>query len=684
MAITFNQPSTDIIQSGDNIGLLKKAFAETPTTTQPVENYNIPKSFDASTLNNITTPVVPQTPTPPATDSFVKSLEASNKQIQDLVASYNQPTDQLAGEQTGLFAKLQETIAKQGTQGTRLTEEQAKLQVPENITKLQDINTQITQKMNEYNARVAALPGQGRGITTGIIQGQTDREKRLAATEIGALSSIAQTLQGNIALAQQTAKDTVDAEFAPYETEIKQLQTLIEANKDRMTTAEKRRAEQVQITLDERARLLGEQKTERNNVLALAQEAAKNGADNTTIQNILSKKTTEEATQSAGSFLSSPTKEFGVIGQQYDENTGTFKNVYGFIDKNKGTVSNISGQNVGTTGSYSTGGSISYRTNNPGNIKWTGSDWQKALGATDSGIKATDGGTFALFPTLEAGTQAQKNLLTSSSYANLTLDQAMKRWSNSGYGADVSPTIPKNTLMKDLSETQLSTLMEDMKKREGFTAPSETQDTTNLDNALSLIKGSGKFTKEQTKSLTDAIKNGEDPFTVVKNQAKNIMGQTMATDLDKYEVAKEQLVSIQNLLNDYYAKGGKTNLLTGNYEKVINKLGEVNDPNLVSIATNIQAALQIYRNAVSGTAYSVQEGKDISAIFPGINKSQGLNEAIVKGRLQAFDTTIDAKYKSTLGSVYSKLKDQYGEQKTGLDKFITEEKPQDLLSEFIR
>lgn len=325
MAITFNQPSTDIIQSGDNIGLLKKVFAETPTTTQPVENYNIPKSFDASTLNNITTPVVPQTLTPPATDAFVKSLEASNKQIQDLVASYNQPTDQLAGEQTGLFAKLQETIAKQGTQGTRLTEEQAKLQVPENITKLQDINTQITQKMNEYNARVAALPGQGRGITTGIIQGQTDREKRLAATEIGALSSIAQTLQGNIALAQQTAKDTVDAEFAPYETEIKQLQTLIEANKDRMTTAEKRRAEQVQITLDERARLLSEQKAERNNVLALTQQAAQNGAGQDVLVSMSKASTPEEAVGIAGGFIGERKTEVVTIGGQkklINSNTG--------------------------------------------------------------------------------------------------------------------------------------------------------------------------------------------------------------------------------------------------------------------------------------------------------------------------------------------------------------------------
>lgn len=174
--------------------------------------------------------------------------------------------------------------------------------------------------------------------------------------------------------------------------------------------------------------------------------------------------------------------------------------------------------------------------------------------------------------------------------------------------------------------------------------------------ALATILGSSKFTKDQVALVTNAINNGQDPFTVVKNQAKDIMGQTLATELDKYETAKSQLTSIDSLLKDYYAKGGKTGYLTGNYEKTINGLGTISDPALVSIATNIASALQIYRNAVSGTAYSVQEGKDIASIFPGINKSSGLNNAIVNGRLQAFDTTIDQKYRNTLGGAYDTLK----------------------------
>lgn len=178
-----------------------------------------------------------------------------------------------------------------------------------------------------------------------------------------------------------------------------------------------------------------------------------------------------------------------------------------------------------------------------------------------------------------------------------------------------------------------------------------------IQKALTVILGSGKFTKEQKADVTSAITNGEDPFTVIKNKAKDIMGQTLATNLDKYEVAKKQIESIDTLLQDFYANKGETGFWKGGFEKAINKVGELTDPKLVEIGTNIASALQVYRNAVSGTAYSVQEGADIASIFPGINKSEGLNKAIMKGRLNAFDTAIDGQYENTLGGVYKTLKE---------------------------
>ncbi len=175
-------------------------------------------------------------------------------------------------------------------------------------------------------------------------------------------------------------------------------------------------------------------------------------------------------------------------------------------------------------------------------------------------------------------------------------------------------------------------------------------------DVINTILGSGKFTKDQSAQIRNAINSGQDPLAVIKNNAQNIMGQTEATKVINYEVAKTSLEDIQTQLAKFYDAGGTTNILSGKFEKVVNKLGEVNDPQLVELATQIAASLQIYRNAVSGTAYSVQEGADIATIFPGINKTEGLNTAILNGRMRAFDSVIDGTYRSVLGSGWDTLK----------------------------
>lgn len=212
-----------------------------------------------------------------------------------------------------------------------------------------------------------------------------------------------------------------------------------------------------------------------------------------------------------------------------------------------------------------------------------------------------------------------------------------------------------------IKDAQLAKLNADIRKTNSDIANQGVAPITNptankYSGALSVILGSERFTKDQKAAVVNAINSGDDPFVVIKNQAKNIAGQTEATKITNYEVARDQLEDISTLLDKYYQLGGKTNIFKGNYEKALNNLGSVDDPKLVSVATQISSALQIYRNAISGTAYSVQEGKDIASIFPGINKSQGLNEAILEGRKAAFNSTIDGSYRSVLGKSYDELK----------------------------
>lgn len=80
---------------------------------------------------------------------------------------------------------------------------------------------------------------------------------------------------------------------------------------------------------------------------------------------------------------------------------------------------------------------------------------------------AQDGGAFALFPTIEDGLSASKDLLRSSAYANLPFESAMRRWSGNGYGSDVAPQF-KNRKIKDLTDKEIDVLIEHMKRREGW------------------------------------------------------------------------------------------------------------------------------------------------------------------------------------------------------------------------
>jgi hypothetical protein len=117
------------------------------------------------------------------------------------------------------------------------------------------------------------------------------------------------------------------------------------------------------------------------------------------------------------------------------------------------------GVNVPVSGT----GSVSFRHNNPLNIKY--GEFATKYGAT-MGQKSTDGGSFALFPDVQTGIRAAKDLLKGSSYSGLSLEKAMRRWSGGGYGADVAPELKGKSTGK-MNDAELNLLVEKMKKREG-------------------------------------------------------------------------------------------------------------------------------------------------------------------------------------------------------------------------
>jgi len=198
-----------------------------------------------------------------------------------------------------------------------------------------------------------------------------------------------------------------------------------------------------------------------------------------------------------------------------------------------------------------------------------------------------------------------------------------------------------------------------------------------VERATNIILGSTKLTAQQKNDFTNAVYNTssvEDAFTILKNKSREAITSPNASKLEAAEKSSKAFSSMAQAFKDYYDAGGDTGIISGTFQDVQSKLAKVSgDPKLVYLAVGVETAMQSYRNAISGTAYSVQEGNDILSIFPGIKNTETLNDAIIKARTDYFDKDIDAAYETVLGDAYKELKDEVSKTKKTSDTINDEE-----------
>jgi len=116
------------------------------------------------------------------------------------------------------------------------------------------------------------------------------------------------------------------------------------------------------------------------------------------------------------------------------------------------------------------------------------------------------------------------------------------------------------------------------------------------------------------------------------------------------EEALGAIDDIRGSLQRYIDAGGSTNVLRGGYEKLIQKLGQTSDPTLAGIENDIKLAIQAYRQAVSGAAFTESESKEYQSVFPDINRSHTLNTAKLDSLENLFSRNQEVFFKQKLGS----------------------------------
>jgi len=270
---------------------------------QKTYGYQVPKQVSASSL---ATPTPVKTVTPPEpTDlnSIVKGLTASNG-LQSILNMKPESEQYKTAEakQSGLMARLEEYLNKPYSQAERYNELTQQSGLPEQQKQLGDLNVQIAQLTAAFDQRM--LDETGKPILNAIIGGKVDRLQRQKAVELGGLSAVAQALQGNISAAKNTISETIQMEFSDEMNRLEALQMQLEMNRDIMTAEEKKVADQQNVLLSERTRLLQEQMVEKEGVMNIMLAAAQNGADTATLQKIMSSSNTQDAIIRSGSYLS--------------------------------------------------------------------------------------------------------------------------------------------------------------------------------------------------------------------------------------------------------------------------------------------------------------------------------------------------------------------------------------------
>lgn len=139
------------------------------------------------------------------------------------------------------------------------------------------------------------------------------------------------------------------------------------------------------------------------------------------------------------------------------------------------------------------------------------------------------------------------------------------------------------------------------------------------------------FTAALNSGNTEQIKQ-----TILGTALSNIPAPEQAAAYGR-NTAINALTNIQNLLDQAKEKGVNTGIVDGNLQTAAQKFGQSGNTDLAYIGTQMNLALNAYRKAVTGVAFSPQELAQYKTIFPDITNSATLNGANIQSLTDAFN-----------------------------------------------
>lgn len=392
-------PATVPAATTPSVPFLDQVNANTapPASTNP----NVPATVNSTDITSSPGAVVTPTASQPEDlTSLLKSLATAIQPQQDAKDTAAKALNTNESDLANLSALL-------GDQSQFSSDASTTAGIPDLTAKLNNLRSLQAFQTNAYLQGVQNVDG--KPIALEFQQGQEASLYRQHALDALATSAMIDSVNNDISTAQAKVDKLVSLKFDPIKAQIATKQFIIQQNRDQLTDAQKELADAKSAALDIESKQVDQHIAQTKDAISQAMDAAKSGLVNeNTVLKAVSDLTSGKT--DLGGFYSA----IG-IDQATGSPSGSGSAVINSTLKLMGAASDMPvSQAISSLGMAKLvsglvtqeGGSPKGVLNNPGNIKFVG-----LPGQVDSGVKATDGGTFASYATPAAGQAAVASLV---------------------------------------------------------------------------------------------------------------------------------------------------------------------------------------------------------------------------------------------------------------------------------
>lgn len=293
--------------------------------------------------------------------------------------------------------------------------------------------------------------------------------------------------------------------------------------------------------------------------------------------------------------------------------SGTVASVIGLTDPTMPLSAVIEDPSIGIEGVVAgiisnEGGSPKGVVNNPGNIKFVG-----LPGQTNSGIKATDGGTFASYKTPEAGKQAISDLVNKGAAAGKNFDEFIDAYTGTGSNA------PENKSLLSVAGISLPVFNFLTQGVSSMSRLSATQRKQIMNEATAFLNSKGvdvSTFQSEYKAYNDVLASN-----ISRNAKTKIMENELVGTVDNLKsVVNDKELGTVNLDNVAKVWAGQ----------------QVNDP----LATQYAFHFQQLKNELAAY-FAASQGKASPDVIDNQDAADSVKNGMASGSLTGFKNAVE-------------------------------------------